>query len=224
MEAARRTFIPAAGRQWSLPLYDPLVKLIGGERARRRFMEQAEIRGGQRVLDVGCGTGSLMVAAGRLGPSAELVGIDPDPTALERARRKARRAGARVQFDQGFADALPYRDASFDRVLSSFMFHHLRGTEKVEMLREARRVLKPGGSLHLLDFAGPGPGNQGPIARWVRSRPLLLDNAEDRIVTLMRQAGFEDPRRSGGGSVAFGLLAYSCFQGTSPVAEVRGAS
>jgi len=219
MEAARRTFIPAAGRRWTLPLYDPLVKLIGAERVRRTFIEQAAISGGHRVLDVGCGTGSLEVALGRLWPSAELVGLDPDPEALERARRKAKCAGVGVRFDQGFADALPYSDRSFDRVVSSFMFHHLGGDEKGGMLREARRVLKAGGSLHLLDFTGPGSGSDGPVARWVQSRRPLLDNAEDRILTRMREAGFQNPRRIGGGRVVFGLVPYSCF-----VAEVRDAS
>lgn len=221
MEPARRTFIPAAGRQWALPLYDPLVKLIGVERARRSVIEQAAVAGGHRVLDVGCGTGSLAVELGRLRPSAELVGLDPDPGALEQARRKAQRAGVVVRFDQGFADALPYPDASFDLVLSSFVYHHLDGDGKAGMLREARRVLKPGGSLHLLDAAGPGSGGEGLIGRWVRSRPLLRDNAEDRILARMREAGLEDPRRSAGGSVAFGLVAFSCFRGTVPARSAR---
>jgi ubiquinone/menaquinone biosynthesis C-methylase UbiE len=59
-----------------------------------------------------------------------------------------------VRFDRGFADALDYPDASFDRVFSSFMFHHLAREEKEATLRAVRRVLKPGGSLHLLDFGG----------------------------------------------------------------------
>jgi len=57
----RRTYLPAAGHDWFLPLYDPFVKLVGGDRARRALLEQAEMRPGQRVLDVGCGTGSLVV-------------------------------------------------------------------------------------------------------------------------------------------------------------------
>ncbi len=138
---------------------------------------------------------------------------------LEVLRRKAKCAGVGVRFDQGFADTLPYPDRSFDRVVSSFMFHHLGGDEKAGMLREARRVLKAGGSLHLLDFAGPGSGSDGPVARWVQSRRPLLDNAEDRTVTRMREAGFPNPRRIGSGRVVFGLVPYSCF-----VAEVGDAS
>ena len=91
MEDARRTFIPAAGVDWTLPLYDPLVKMLGGDRARRSFIEQAELSAGQAVLDIGCGTGSLVILAKGLNPGAQVTGIDPDPKALERflLKRKA---------------------------------------------------------------------------------------------------------------------------------------
>jgi ubiquinone/menaquinone biosynthesis C-methylase UbiE len=84
-----------------------------------------------------------------------VVGLDPDPKALAIAKRKAQRAGLAIQLDQGFSDGLPYPDASFDRVFSSLMFHHLKAEEKAATLREVRRVLRPGGSLHLLDFGPP---------------------------------------------------------------------
>ena len=216
MEEARRTFIPAAGHDWCLPLYDPLVRLMGVDQARRALIEQAALSSGQVALDVGCGTGSLAILVKGLHPGVQVAGVDPDPKALERARRKAMRANVAVRLDRGFAGALPYPDASFDRVLSSFVFHHLRGDEKAKMLSEARRVLKPGGSLHLLDFAGPEPGTDGFVARWLGSRPLLLDNGEGRIVTLMREAGLEDPRRVFGGRIVLGLFAYSCFQAAVP--------
>ena len=84
------------------------------------------------MLDIGCGTGSLVVLVKRLFPDVEVVGLDPDEKALARAARKARRVGASIQFDRGFSDALDYPDASFDRVFSSFMFHHLERDEKDE--------------------------------------------------------------------------------------------
>src|SRR5688572_1932687 len=138
-----------------LPFYDPLVKLMGGDSARLALLDQAAIRPGHRVLDIGCGTGTLVVQVKRLHPGADVVGLDPDPKALARAKRKVDRAGLSIQFDQGFSDRLPYPDQSFDRVLSSFMLHHLEGDVKQTTLREVRRVLKPGGSFHILDFGGP---------------------------------------------------------------------
>ncbi|HET9532222.1 MAG TPA: class I SAM-dependent methyltransferase, partial [Blastocatellia bacterium] len=174
-----RTYLPAAGHDWMLPLYDPVVKLLGGDAARRTLLEQAVIRPGHRVLDIGCGTGTLVTLIKRLHPEVEVVGLDPDPKALARARLKSERTGASVQFDQGYADELPYADASFDRVLSSFMFHHLQRDVKEGTLREVRRVLKPGGSLHLLDFAGPEAGTEGLLVRLFHSSHQLRDNSEE---------------------------------------------
>ena len=143
---SRRTYLPAAGHDWLLPLYDPFVKLLGGDRAREALLEQAAVRAGHRVLDLGCGTGTFAVRIKEAHPEADVVGLDPDAKALTRAKAKADRAGLAVRFDQGYADDLPYPDASFDRVFSSFMFHHLPAEEKEATLRAVRRVLKPGGT------------------------------------------------------------------------------
>ena len=94
MMGSSRTYLPAAGHDWSLPLYDPIVKLLGGDAARKALLEQAALRPGQRVLDVGCGTGTLATLIKQLYPDVEVVGLDPDPKALARARRKAARAGS----------------------------------------------------------------------------------------------------------------------------------
>src|SRR6266542_4474451 len=133
----RRSYLPAAGHDWFLPLDEPFVKLLGGDRARRVLLDQAAVRPGHHVLDVGCGTGTFVVLVKRLHPNVEVIGLDPDPKALARATRKAEGEAVSIRFDQGFADRLPYSDASFDRVFSSFMFHHLPTDEKEPTFREA---------------------------------------------------------------------------------------
>src|SRR6266849_8894036 len=100
MMESTRTYLPAAGHDWSLPLYDPIVKLLGGDKIRRVLLDQASLQPGQRVLDIGCGTGTLAILSKRLHPDVEVVGIDPDPKALARARRKAAKAAVSIQFDQ----------------------------------------------------------------------------------------------------------------------------
>jgi len=114
------------------------------------------------------------------------------------ARRKAAGVGVGVgiQFDQGFGDDLPYPEASFDRVFSSFMFHHLPADEKGKTLRAVRRVLKPGGKLHLLDFEGPADHAHGFLARLFHSHEQLIDNSESEVVGLMRQSGFTDAQKT----------------------------
>src|SRR5215475_11211643 len=134
MEEYRRIYIPAAGRDWALPLYDPIVKLLGGDRARMELLDQAAIQTGHRVLDIGCGTGILVTLIKRLHSDVNVVGLDPDPKALARARRKAERSAVTISLDQGFSDELPYPDLSFDRVFSSFMLHHLQAGEKEKTL------------------------------------------------------------------------------------------
>jgi ubiquinone/menaquinone biosynthesis C-methylase UbiE len=208
MEEYRRTYIPAAGRDWALPLYDPFVRLLGGDRARKALLNQAAIHTGHRVLDIGCGTGALVVLIKRLHPDVDVVGLDPDPNALIRAGRKAERTAVPIQLDQGFSDELPYPDASFDRVFSSFMLHHLQPGEREKTLREIRRVLKPGGSLHLLDFGGPESGQNGFLSHLFHSNHTLKDNSDSRIITLMSQAGLANPKLVGRRSTLLGKIAY----------------
>ena len=193
MEEPRKNYIPGLGHDRLLPLYDTLQKLLGVASAHRPLVDQANIRLDQRVLEIGCGTGNLAILVKRLHPGVEIVGLDPDPKALARARRKAEREALPVQLDLGFAEELPYPDESFDRVFSAFMFHHLELDGKEKTLQEVRRVLKPGGSLHLLDLGGAKVRSDGLMARLQHRSELLRDNFGDRISTLMREAGFVDP-------------------------------
>jgi ubiquinone/menaquinone biosynthesis C-methylase UbiE len=190
---SRKTFVPGMGVEWLLPLYDPLTRLMGLDRVRRELIDQAALQPLHRVLDVGCGTGSLAVLIKRQYPTVDVVGLDPDAKALARATRKAQRVGVAIQFDRGFSDELGYPAASFDRVFSSFMFHHLDHSEKESTLREIQRVLKPSGRLQLLDFVGPEPG-RGPRRIGLHSHPRLRDNAEGTVLTLMTGAGLAGAR------------------------------
>ena len=186
-------YLPGMGHDRLLPLYDPLCRLLGISRVHRPLVVQAGIRAGHRVLEIGCGTGNLALMVKRLHPGAEVVGLDPDPKALARARRKAESESLRMGLDRGFAQDLPYPDASFDRVLSAFMFHHLDPEAKQATLREVRRVLEPGGTLHLLDVGGTKERSDGMMARLSHRNRMLQDNFGGRIPALMREAGLADP-------------------------------
>ena len=213
MSHANRAFLPAAGLDFLLPLYDPMVKLLGADRARKKLFDQALVQPHHRVLDVGSGTGTFAVAIKGWLPSAEVVGLDPDPKALARSRRKAERAGVSIRFDQGFANALPYPDGSFDRVFSSLMFHHLPRDAKFATMREVRRVLKPGGSLHLLDFEQEGPRSHNPLARWLHSSERMQGNTREQILGWMREAGLAEPRVVDSDQPIFGRIVFFAARG-----------
>jgi ubiquinone/menaquinone biosynthesis C-methylase UbiE len=210
IDEAERSYIPALGKRWLLPLYDPFLWLLGADKAKRPLIEQAEIKSGFRVLDIGCGTGSMAVLIKRMHPGAEVVGIDPDPLALSVSKRKAKRAGLSIEFDRGFADHMPYADGSFDRVFSSFMFHHLAADEKTATLGEIRRVLKAGGSLHLMDFVrehGPHSGT-AEHGSWIHRHGAVAERIEGRMTSLMDEAGLVDAREVSRGKNLFGPIAY----------------
>jgi SAM-dependent methyltransferase len=209
----KRHFLPAAGHDVFLPFYDPIMRLIGCDRARRDLIELANIQPGQRILDIGCGTGTFVVELKRLNPSTEVIGLDPDPKALLRANAKASRAGVSVQLDQGFADALPYERGSFDRVFSLLMFHHLNEGDREKSLWEVARVLKPGGSFHLLDFAGEGRGSPALLERMAHSRDQMKDNSDARILEMLLSTGFKNVKLVKARSLLLGLLRSAYYQG-----------
>jgi ubiquinone/menaquinone biosynthesis C-methylase UbiE len=205
---SERVFLPAAGRDIFLPLYDPFTRLLGADRAREALLEQGDLQPYQRVLDLGCGTGTLAVLIKRRHPTVEVIGLDPDPKALARARAKAERAGVSIRFDRAFSDSLGYADDTFDRVFSSLMLHHLPAASRPATLREVRRVLRPGGRLEVLDFAGPHAArHRSVLARLIHSHHQLKENDEDRVLGLMTDAGLTPQVTARRGSL-FGRLVY----------------
>jgi len=215
MTERQRSFVPAAGKRWRLPFYDLMAKALGADGARAVLAEQAAVRPGERVLEIGCGTGSLLVLLAKAQPAATVIGLDPDPAALAIAQRKARRAGVAVQLDPGFADEMPYESGSIDRVLSSFMFHHLSAKVKAGTLREVRRVLKPGGRFHMVDFGGPDSAGRGFIARRIHTHQHLKDNEEGRVLTYLRDAGLENPQIAARRASHLGSMVY--YVASAPV-------
>lgn len=188
-----KKYIPALSFRWLTPLYDPLLKWgMREETFKRRLVERAQIRPGERVLDLGCGTGTLTLMLKARYPAAEVTGVDGDPEVLAIARSKSAQAKVDVTWDQGLAFDLPYSDGSFDMVVSSLVVHHLAGTDKVRAFREVRRILRPGGRFHLLDFGPPFSALTHVQAAIMTRLEEAADNFHGRLPPMLREAGFED--------------------------------
>jgi ubiquinone/menaquinone biosynthesis C-methylase UbiE len=193
--------------------YDVLVgwMTLGQEAALRQMtVELAQVKPGDQVLDVGCGTGSLTIAAKKAaGPAGEVHGIDPAPQMIELARRKAVRAGAEVNFQVGLIEDIPYPEGKFDLVLSSLMLHHLPDDLKRKGFSEVHRVLKPGGRFVAVDFDPP----TRPPARWLAAlffgHGMLQSNLRT-LEAMLQSAGFIETQT---GKTRYGLLAF--LQGTA---------
>jgi demethylmenaquinone methyltransferase/2-methoxy-6-polyprenyl-1,4-benzoquinol methylase/phosphoethanolamine N-methyltransferase len=165
--------------------YDLLVGILTlgrDRRFRKEIVQLAGIGPGERVLDVGCGTGTLAIAAREaVGPDGEVVGVDATMPMIDRARKKARQRRAHVRFEPGLAEAIPAPDASFDQVLTTFTMHHFPGNLQARALAEMCRVLTGGGRLLIVDFpTGHGHGKS------IHEK----QEATNELVSLVESAGF----------------------------------
>lgn len=170
--------------------YDFAVWLMtaGRERSfRNRILDLAELRTGESVLDVGCGTGSLAIAAKQLvGQTGVVSGIDASADMLARAISKAKKADLEIDFIQAPAQTLPFPDAQFDVVLTTIMLHHLPRTARVQSAGEIMRVLRPGGRVLAVEFAAPVQQRKGLLSHFHKHGYLNLRS----MIDLFRDAGF----------------------------------
>jgi|SRR5215510_5124027 len=171
--------------------YDLLTWLFmrGREgRFREQVIDLARLQAGDRVLDIGCGTGTLAITAKRrVGPTGTVIGIDASPEMIGRASKKARKAGLDVSFQKAIVESLPFVDQYFDAVFSTLMLHHLPPKVRAECAREMRRVLRPGGRALVVDFVSSGRKNRLVEQFHRRHGSVKLDD----IIEVLKQAGLE---------------------------------
>jgi ubiquinone/menaquinone biosynthesis C-methylase UbiE len=210
MPSESRSYVPALRFSALTRLYDPVVGLTTREqRFKELLVEQAAPAAGQRVLDLGCGTGTLGIQIKQREPGVKVAGLDADPEMLAQARAKAEQAGVELELTEGFSTELPYEDASFDRVLSTLFFHHLDPEPKRQTAREIARVLRPGGELHVADWGPPSDPVMRVAFQGIRLLDGLSNTAENyrgELPTIFEWAGLTNARETDRLRTMFGSL------------------
>lgn len=191
-------FVPATGWPIGLPWYDLLTSNLTGEtRFKGHLLGECKVPAGGRVLDVGCGTGTLALRLKQLRPDVDIVGLDPDSRILAQARMKP--GATEICWQLGDACKLPFSSHTFDCAFCTLVLHHLRTEQTCQALAEIQRVLKPGSSLLLADYGAPASA----LAR-VQFLPVrLIDgwaqtrcNVQGDLPHLLDAAGFESITQS----------------------------
>lgn len=207
------SYIPALRYESLTRFYDPVLRAtLKEDRFKRLLVEQAALQPGHRVLDVGCGTATLTILLKQACAAAEVTGLDGDAKVLDLARTKIEAAGLDITLKQGLGSEAPFPPASFDRVVSSLVFHHLTTEEKRRTLKRVRELLKSGGEVHIADWGkaqNPAmrvaflvavgtaltgrPPHRSERAQLAHSAPVLGSGVEATFRPGMYDAGTRDP-------------------------------
>jgi len=192
-------------------LVNHLLSFNCDRRWRRRLVDRADLKPGDRIMDLCTGTCDILVDAHAVQPGSTLAGLDVTPAMLHIGQRKLKRAGASAQLMTGDAQAVPVPDASFEVVTIGFGLRNLEDPQ--QGLEEMRRLLAPGGRALILEFAPAQPGWFGAaygyylrhviprLGGWITgSRPAYtyLSHsiqeffAPERMVRTMKGIGFKD--------------------------------
>lgn len=207
-----RPFVPALGLHGLTGFYDRVIARFLAEATwKAQLVGAIAPDPGDVLVDLGAGTGTLALKLKQACPQATVIGIEPDPAQLERARVKADSAGCAIRFEEAFADALPLKDGTATGVVSSLVFHHLQRVTKRKALAEAYRVLGPGGRIVIADWAKPDD-----VLMRLAYLPVQIldgfantnDNLQGLLPELTREAGFQDVREFYRRRTIFGNLAF----------------
>ncbi len=203
-------YIPAFKYDRLTRFYDPILRITMPEKKfKTELVRQANIIENHRVLDFGIGTATLSLLAKYHQPGADFTGVDVDEKVIELAKKKIYNSKTEIRIDKYDGLVLPYPDNYFDRVITSLVFHHLDKEQKINSLKEIKRVLKPNGELHIADWGK---------AKNILMRSLFLsvqlldgfkttaDNVKGMLSEYIAKSGFADVKETKQYSTIFGTL------------------
>lgn len=190
-----KKFRPAFSYDFLTPVYDLLTELGGyGKSFKKKVLAQSRIKPRDRVLDIGSGTGTLILEGKKMFAGADFTGIDPDPKVIAIAKRKLKLENVKADLKVAYGQKLPFKNSSFDVVISTLTFHHLDTDIKKRTAKEIFRVLKYGGKFLIADFGKPTNVfssillNIGSI---FDGREQMRANLRGEIPVILKETGFE---------------------------------
>jgi ubiquinone/menaquinone biosynthesis C-methylase UbiE len=189
-------YTPPLGYKILTPLYDFVIAALTREGVwRKAFVREIAPQPGDRILDIGSGTGSLVMALHKVSPEIIYVGVDPDPDAVRRAKKKTSRLGGNIRFVlEHFSAAAAYFDQPPDKIVSSLVLHQVPLTEKHRIIKDIFRMLPSGGAVHIADYGYQQSKLMRALFRLtVQAIDGVSDtqpNADGVIPEILEQAGF----------------------------------
>ncbi|MEC1769002.1 class I SAM-dependent methyltransferase [Schinkia azotoformans] len=184
-------FIPALKYKCLTKYFDLFLSVLMREyKIKNELIKYAGINNNEKILDFGCGTGTLLLMLKSYYPNNEINGVDIDKDVLTLANDKLFSKGLSIPLSIYDGENLPYESNYFDKILSSLVIHHIYPEDKLRIFNENRRILKPGGNIFILDFAKPKDFYSKIIVSILKRFEPIDDNIEGNIPDLLRKAGF----------------------------------
>jgi ubiquinone/menaquinone biosynthesis C-methylase UbiE len=175
-------------------IFRKIKRLIGGTYfVHKKALEMIELQNSQSLLDIGCGKGDIIESLHRkYGNKVSLFGVDPSPDAIWQAKENEFKtdSNSNIKFKVAIAEDLPFPSDSFDFVVSIIMAHHLDQNQKVKMVEEAKRILKPGGRFLISDIGHP-KGVFGKAMAWISRNHYFTQGNMEIIEEALKQNGFK---------------------------------
>lgn len=188
-------YIPPLRFHWLTNTYDWLISNLMPEKIfKTKLIENANIQENFNVLDFGTGTATLLIMAFNIQSRAKFIGIDVDEKVLHIARKKIIKQKANVELIRYEGNILPFPDNSFDRIISSLVFHHLTTEQKLASFFEFKRVLKPEGEIHIADWGKASNLTMRVmfiLVQLLDGYKTTNDNVQGKLPGFLKKTGFK---------------------------------
>jgi len=196
MNQSSPNYIPALKFHSLTRFYDHVVRLTTRERVfKKALINQVTAKEDEKLLDVGCGTGTLIQMLAHQQPKLIITGLDADRNALNQAMVKVKSLDTYITLEHGYAQQIPFVSKTFDIATSSLFFHHLTKEQKQKTFNEIYRTLKPGGRLHIADWGKPASRYQRILFYLIQildGFETTSDNVQGALPNMIFKAGFLD--------------------------------